>query len=97
RDHTSFPTRRSSDLAAAQPWVTGVPDRVPEKVERQHYYSDGQPREDHQRPVGNEDIGDRATHHVAPRGRRRGNTHPEKAQRCFEDRKSTRLNSSHEW
>ena len=70
---------------AAQPRVTGVPDRVPEKVERQHHHGDGQPREDHQRPVGNEDIRDRAAHHVAPRGRRRGNTHPEKAQRRLND------------
>jgi hypothetical protein len=45
-------------LTVAEPWVTGVPDRVPEKVERQHHNGAGETREDHQWPVGNEDIGD---------------------------------------
>src|SRR5215813_989924 len=72
-------------LAVAEPWVTGVSDRVTEKVERQHYNGDGEAREDHQWPVGNKNIRDRATHHIAPGGRRRGNAYPQKAQGRLND------------
>ncbi len=72
-------------LTTAQPWFTGVPDSVPEKIERQYHNGAGEPREDHQRPVGNEDIRDRAAHHIAPGRCRRGDTHPQKAQRPLDD------------
>src|SRR5215510_850362 len=81
----AWTTPLDESLIVAEPWVTGVPDRVPEKVERQHHNGDGEAREDYQRPVGNEDIRDRAAHHIAPGGRRRGNAYPQKAQGRLND------------
>ena len=52
-------------LTVAEAWVTGVPDRVPEKLNASTTMVIVRP-EDYQRPVGNEDIGDRAAHHIAP-------------------------------
>ena len=91
----SIPTREgqlsshSQAVTAPQLRVENVPDGIAKKVERQHHEGDGDPREDHQGPMGYEDVRDGTPHHIAPGGRRRGNTHPEEAQGRLNDNGDT--------
>src|SRR5262249_53771590 len=69
----------SQAVTAPQLRVKNVPDGIAKKVERKNNEGDGEARENYQGPMGDKDVRDGPSHHIAPGGRRRGNTHPEEA------------------
>ncbi len=90
-----FPSHheRRSEIRVTAPQlrVKHVPDGIAKKVERQDHNGDGNPRENHQGPMRDQDVRDGAAHHVAPGRRRRRNAHPEEAEGSLNDNGHTQF------